>query len=423
MRIKESFELEHTDIFYQKMLCWLRQYDIFCVMHSNKLATNQEVIVGVHALHTIQANSYNQATLLSLQHTGDWLMGHVNYPTSSAQHQPSNASENIGFTAIHFFVPQIVLILNGDTVYLECMGIPPLQVFKDIMHTATQAVAPHNAIAITPIQSKQAYINAINTLKQHIQLGDCYEINYCTTFEANYVQLSPIHAFNKLNAISPNPYAVLYKVNDDYAICASPERFFKLQGNILTSQPIKGTILRDNLHSDNDAKLVAQLKTSPKENAENVMVVDLVRNDMSKVCIPNTVQVTELSKVYSFTHLHHLISTIQGVVKPGTAIADIFAALYPMGSMTGAPKTKVMQLIQQYETHSRGIFSGTIGYINPQGNADFNVVIRSIQYNAALQYLNYKVGSGITTYCHAATEYEECMLKAKAIQEVLSTSL
>jgi para-aminobenzoate synthetase component I len=149
------------------------------------------------------------------------------------------------------------------------------------------------------------------------------------------------------------------------------------------------------------------------------MVVDLMRNDLSKICRPGSVRVDELFGVYSFPQVHQLISTISGTLEKDTSFVNIIEATFPMGSMTGAPKQRVLQLIEQYEPTSRGIFSGAVGYITPVGDFDLNVVIRSLMYNETTKYLSYQVGSGITFYSDAAQEWEECLLKASAIKKVL----
>jgi para-aminobenzoate synthetase component 1 len=169
-----------------------------------------------------------------------------------------------------------------------------------------------------------------------------------------------------------------------------------------------------------DERLRNELRNSGKDRSENVMVVDLVRNDLSKVCTEGSVQTDELFGIYSFPQVHQMISTISGQLKPGVSFTDILKASFPMGSMTGAPKRRVMQLIEQYEKTKRGIYSGAVGYIDPQGDFDFNVVIRSILYNATDRYLSYQVGGGITAYSEAEKEYEECLLKAAAISQVLT---
>ena len=150
------------------------------------------------------------------------------------------------------------------------------------------------------------------------------------------------------------------------------------------------------------------------------MVVDLVRNDLSRVCKEGTVTVEELFGVYRFPQVHQMISTIKGELRDGMNLADVLKASFPMGSMTGAPKKRVLELIEQFERTKRGLYSGAVGYIDPKGDYDFNVVIRSLLYNASAKYLNYQVGGGITFYSDAEKEYEECLLKATAIRQLLS---
>ncbi|HVZ24870.1 MAG TPA: anthranilate synthase component I family protein, partial [Sediminibacterium sp.] len=238
-------------------------------------------------------------------------------------------------------------------------------------------------------------------------------------FFAAGVALAPFSTFERLNEISPNPFSCFYRLQDQYLLCASPERFIRKQGDRLLSQPIKGTAARFPEDPEKDAQAKQCLYQDPKERTENVMIVDLVRNDLSQVCQEGSVQVDELFGVYAFPQVYQLISTISGRLKPGAGLPEILQALFPMGSMTGAPKQRVMQLIEQYEHTRRGLFSGAVGYLQPDGNMDFNVVIRSLQYNAATQYLNYLVGSGITFYSDPEKEYAECLLKAAAMRRVL----
>jgi para-aminobenzoate synthetase component I len=211
----------------------------------------------------------------------------------------------------------------------------------------------------------------------------------------------------------------LYKLDDTFCICASPERYLKKEGHKIFSQPIKGTSKRDLVNAANDLQNKNYLSANEKEKSENVMVVDLVRNDLSKVCREGTVKVEELFGVYSFPQVHQMISTISGQLKDNVHWVDIIKATFPMGSMTGAPKKRVMELIEQYEKTKRGLFSGAIGYVNPDGDFDFNVVIRSIFYNASRKYLSFNAGSGITFYSDAEKEYEECLLKAAAMKKVV----
>jgi para-aminobenzoate synthetase component 1 len=224
-----------------------------------------------------------------------------------------------------------------------------------------------------------------------------------------------------LIAASPNPFSAFYKLDDRYLICASPERFVSKKGSRIFSQPMKGTSRRDLTDAVNDRNLKSELKQSVKEKSENVMVVDIVRNDLAKICKEGSVNVDELFGVYSYPQVHQMISTISGELKPDIKFSEIIEATFPMGSMTGAPKHRVMELIEKYEVSARGLFSGSVGYISPDRDFDFNVVIRSIMYNASNKYLSYQLGSGITFYSDPQKEWEECLLKGEAIKKVLTS--
>jgi para-aminobenzoate synthetase component 1 len=267
--------------------------------------------------------------------------------------------------------------------------------------------------------SQQEYISIINKLKQHILRGDCYEINFCQEFFAESTDINPFDIYKKLGTVSPNPFSALYRMNDQWLICASPERFLKKQGNKILSQPIKGTSIRIKNDEGRDEQSKYELLHSTKDRSENVMVVDLVRNDLAKICKEGTVKVDELYGVYSFPQVHQMISTVSGELDSSNSFYDIIKATFPMGSMTGAPKKSAMELIEKYEQTKRGIFSGAVGYISPDRDFDFNVVIRSIMYNAASGYLSFQAGSGITFYSDPEKEWEECLMKAEAMKKVL----
>ncbi|MBC7722420.1 MAG: anthranilate synthase component I family protein, partial [Pedobacter sp.] len=275
---------------------------------------------------------------------------------------------------------------------------------------------------IKPRITKETYLQIIQQIKAHILRGDCYEINFCQEFYAENAIINPLNIYQQLTKLSPNPFACYYKLNDKYLLCASPERYLKKEGNRLMSQPIKGTFKRNKADTKIDETLKQQLFQSPKDRSENVMVVDLVRNDLSKICKQGSVNVEELFGIYTFPQVHQMISTIVGELQDGLDVADILQATFPMGSMTGAPKKKVIQLIDKYEQTQRGLYSGAVGYITPNKDFDFNVVIRSILYNASNQYLSYQVGGGITFNSDANSEYEECLLKAEAMIEVLTAN-
>jgi para-aminobenzoate synthetase component 1 len=267
--------------------------------------------------------------------------------------------------------------------------------------------------------SKNDYLGTVKKLQQHILKGDCYEICFCQEFYADHVQINPVTVFKNLSLLSPNPFSAFYKLDKKYLLCASPERFLKRTGDIIISQPIKGTSRRSANENRNDEEEINLLLSDEKERSENIMVVDLVRNDLSKICKEGSVSVKEYLKIYSFPQVHQMISTIEGRLRSDVSFTDILSATFPMGSMTGVPKRRVMELIEYYEKTKRGLFSGSVGYINPEGDFDFNVVIRSILYNELKQYLSIQVGSAITWKSDPEKEYEECNIKIEAMKKAL----
>ena len=202
-------------------------------------------------------------------------------------------------------------------------------------------------------------------------------------------------------------------------MCASPERFLARRGKKIISQPVKGTARRGATISE-DKLILETLKNDPKEQAENVMIVDLVRNDLSHHAYRGSVKVEELFGLKSFRQIHQMVSTITSEIKNDVPFSEVIKNAFPMGSMTGAPKIRAMELIEEYENTKRGIYSGAIGYITPGGDFDFNVIIRSIIYNSENRYLSFMAGSAITIGADAEKEYEECLLKAVTMNKVLT---
>jgi para-aminobenzoate synthetase component 1 len=349
-----------------------------------------------------------------------WLFGHLNYDLAcDPERKPSVLQDNIQFPDFYFFEPLHLISVNETQLIIESGS--PDEVFEEINKIISEDRFPDSKdeVIINNRIQREEYIKIINKLREHILRGDCYEINFCQEFFASRVFIDPLEVYNKLSHISPNPFSALYRMKDKWLICASPERFLKKQGSKIISQPIKGTSKRI-LHSDvDDDRSKTDLYHSAKDRSENVMIVDLVRNDLSKVCKEGSVYVNELFGVYSFPQVHQMISTVSGTLKDDTSFSEIIRATFPMGSMTGAPKKRVMELIEQYEKTKRGIFSGAVGYISPNGDFDFNVVIRSIMYNSRSRYLSFLTGSGITFYSDPGNEWEECLLKADAIRTVL----
>ncbi|WP_008584625.1 anthranilate synthase component I family protein [Niabella soli] len=406
----------------EKVLNWLHRFSTFCFLDSCALpGQSLDFIAGAGAVSAFEASQNDALEAFGeyqKKRQGKWLLGHLGYElNTSGPEALSNKTDQLLFPDICFFEPEIVLQLKEGI--LEIDAADPAAVYDAILNIPADTTAVGSPVVLQPRVKKAAYLQAIEALQKHIHRGDCYEINYCIEFFAEDTVIDPFTIYRQLTKKTPAPFAGLYRLQDKWLVCASPERFLKKTGSNIISQPIKGTLPR---HAQDGVLLAGErenLLNSQKDRAENVMVVDLVRNDLSRICREGSVRVDELFGIYSFAQVHQMVSTVSGVLPDNYAFPDMLKATFPMGSMTGAPKVSVMKLIDQHEQAKRGIFSGSIGYISPDGDFDLNVVIRSLMYNHSTKYLSCKVGSGITIYSEAAKEWEECLLKAKAIEEVL----
>ena len=423
----QSFSVKEFNTLKEQLLYWANQFGSCSFLDNNNYSAPQsgvECRVGVGAIATFSPSHDHQRLLMQfLAETNDWLFGHVSYEYKNVLPRAGTSKEvvdEIGFDLIHFFQPEIVVLLYRDTIEIQTVNTDPAIIFDEInsfpIHSSLQ-----NEESVSPIPtiSKEEYLNSVRQIQKYIARGDCYEINFCQKFLAKEVAINTVGVYQRLTKLSPNPYACYYKINNQYLLCASPERYLNKTGSQLISQPIKGTFKRDLSNVDADERLGKALFESPKERAENVMIVDLVRNDLSKICQEGSVHVSELFGIYTYPNVHQMISTIVGTIDEDIDFTQILEATFPMGSMTGAPKKRVMELIDEYEPSARGLYSGSVGYITPEKDFDFNVVIRSVLYNETNKSLSYQVGSGITHYCNPEDEYEECILKARSIREVL----
>lgn len=432
---KQVFLIDNPNVFKVQILHWINQFEV-CTFLDNHAYDSPygalDCIAAVSPVSFIALDSVNaQAVDAFIQkHSSEWIFAHFNYEYQSIT-KPNAKANLTGFPLAYLYTPAIVIELTGNQVTIQSDSENPQILFDEISgfivpslfvqgpeQSAYQRAAP--TTSIIPFISKAAYLEAIHKILALIKRGDFYEINYCQAFEVEHLSAHPVAVYVNLTEVSPTPFACFYKNSSDYLLCASPERYLQKKGNQLISQPIKGTIKR-NLHNDADDKLqVEALQNSSKDKSENVMVVDLVRNDLSRICEQGSVKVSELFGIYSFPQVHQMISTITGTLNSNTLFSEILEATFPMGSMTGAPKKSVMETIDALEPTKRGLYSGTVGYFNPAGDFDFNVVIRSIFYNSDTKKASYGVGGGITIYSDPEKEYEECLLKAAAIKKVLS---
>ncbi|GLU44629.1 para-aminobenzoate synthase [Muricauda sp. NBRC 101325] len=355
----------------------------------------------------------------------DWLFGYFTYDIKNQIEELT--SENVdflNFPELHFFQPRKIIFIKEGQLHFHYLDGYAHEIASDhdaIFHKKSIQVLEKNEFSPLKINSrlsKEAYLERANLFLEHIHRGNIYEANFCQEFYAEQAEINPWRKFQQLNAISEPPFAAFLRMKDHYVLCASPERYLKKVGQKVISQPIKGTAPRG-INTAEDKIIKEELANDPKERSENIMITDLVRNDLSKSATKGSVHVEELCKPYAFKQVHQLISTIVSKVDIDKNPLELILETFPMGSMTGAPKISAMKIIEELEETKRGLYSGAVGYFSPDGKFDFNVVIRSILYNASKKYVSFSVGSAITSKSNPEKEYQECLLKAKAMRTVL----
>ena len=427
MRDHKQITLHSVEGFKTQLLAWAQQFEDIVWLDSNQYLqphSSYDSILAVDAFTGIQTDALDGFQKLKEYQsmTNDWIFGYLSYDLKNdTEPLRSQNFDGLDFPDLCFFQPKRLFLFKEDKLTIRYLNVVSKEVDADLKSIETfslQNSSSHkNNIQIESRISKNQYIKQVNTLLSHIHRGDIYEANFCQEFYA-HADINSLETYFKLNKISQPPFATFLKMGDKFLLSSSPERYLKKVGLEIMSQPIKGTIRRSE-HFKEDADLKLILESDPKERSENIMIVDLVRNDLSKIAQKGTVNVTELCQIYSFKQVHHMISTVQAMALPTISPVDIIAATFPMGSMTGAPKISAMKIIEALEASKRGLYSGTVGYFTPEGDFDFNVVIRSILYNASKSYVSFSVGSAITSKSTPENEYEECLVKAKAMRSVL----
>ncbi len=432
MRKKVSFPIQNPSQFKQNVLSWAQQYNEIVWLDSNNTQSQYssfDALLAVDGLTVLQTDTQNAfSDLKEYQNSvNDYIFGYLSYDLKNdTEVLYSRNTDGLKFPDLFFFQPKkIIRIVDGEAhfEYLNMVTDEIEDDFKNISKGSytldTNETTKNVKIKLSIF--KDEYFRRVNQMLKHIYRGDIYEANFCQEFFAKETSIDAYHTYLKLNNISKAPFSSFFRSNDKYALSASPERYIKKKGNKVISQPIKGTAKRSK-NKEEDGVLKSNLATDNKERAENIMIVDLVRNDLSKSALKGSVTVEELCKVYSFEQVHQMISTISARVSEEKNPVEIIQETFPMGSMTGAPKIAAMKIIEKLEPFKRGLYSGAIGYFTPDGDFDFNVVIRSILYNASEKYVSYAVGGAITAKSVPEKEYEECLLKAKAMRQVLENN-
>ncbi len=454
MRHVAQFSLDDLTFWKKRLLHWAATHEVAAYLDSNRspVATNPatpadatwDCLVGAGGTHILSCEAGSAFSQLQDFQDGegiDWLFGFFAYDLKNEVERLSSAhSDGIGFPDMLFFQPETVLGIRNSQLEIRCLTQDPQAVYEALKCQPTpDAYSPESSHKLQPRFSKPDYLAAVETIRQHIIRGNVYEVNLCQEFFSENATLNPVAVFEQLNAIALAPFATFFRWHHRYLLSASPERFLKKTGDKVVSQPIKGTRRRGKT-AEEDEQIRHELAASKKDRAENVMIVDLVRNDLARHCQPGSVQVDELFGIYTFPTVLQMISTVSGTLQrrssglvqvgadnetPNVPMTNLEMSslllrdAFPMGSMTGAPKVMAMQLIEQYERTRRGLYSGAVGYFDPAGDFDFNVVIRSILYNAESGYISVQVGGAIVFDSDPEQEYEECLLKAEAMLKAL----
>lgn len=410
-----SFHLSDKMGFKSQVITWANSFPIFCFLDSNDVEDKYgqyDYIIGIDSIH-----DWKELTTLPRD---KFHFGYIAYDNlSSIIH--SNHKAFINFDSCFFFEPRYIIYVKDNRVFINRNAMEAIEVLSIIQNTTISLNAP-SPIQFTHRTNKETYLENISTIQNAIREGKFYELNYCIEFYNEAADIDPISTFILLNQKAKSPMSALVKQGDKWIISLSPERLACLRGHKLISQPIKGTARRDLQNNEHDLAIKTELSNSPKERAENTMIVDLVRHDMTPYAHTSSIKVEEWAQVYTFPFVHQMISTITAQLKDSSNSRKALQQLLPAGSMTGAPKKEVMQFIQHIENFHRGVYAGNIGYFDHQGDFDFNVVIRSLYYDNENKKISLSVGGAITLLSNPEIEYNECMLKAEGILQFFSDS-
>lgn len=427
MRISNSFIIADADDFRKKLSAFAADFPCFALLDScansvyGKPTFDYALAAGAkHSLALNNGSAFEQLKQFRDLYQ-DYCFGFLGYDLKNeTEILHSNNSDIIGWPEMIFFIPEIYIEVKEHVCTIQLLSDDTLNAAEIFEQINSANLIPANSSITQPLQSRippERYLQKVRDIIHHIAEGDIYELNFCQEFYTSG-KINPIAIFNLLCNLSEAPFSVLFKWNQHFLISASPERFMQKRGDKVISQPIKGTHKRS-ADNNTDQQYQLDLLNSTKDKAEHVMIVDLVRNDLTKHAITGSVQVDKLFGIYSFRQVHQMVSTVSAVLQADVNVVDVIKDAFPMGSMTGAPKVMAMQLIEQYEATKRGLYSGAFGYFTPDNDFDFNVVIRSILYDAATQNISIQTGGAIVYDSVPEMELEECYLKLAALQKVL----
>ena len=414
-RFSKSYRIINKDEFVEKIIQFSSVKNNFILLNSNDYSDEYDLIVAYGIESSIKSSDNSLIKLDNyIDSVDDWVFGYLSYDLKNEIEDLNDKNEDIfNLPNINFFQPKVIwLIKNGTATILSLNKKNLIDDWIQVNSLNCLETLNKSKINLKSRGSKDDYIRKINRIKERILKGDCYEMNFCFDMYCKNNTIDPYQTYIKLNNYTRSPMSTFLKLDNLYLISSSPERFIKKENKKIISQPIKGTAKRG-LDSHEDKEITNKLLSDPKELSENHMIVDLVRNDLSRIAEKGSVRVKKLNKLNTFKRVHQLISTIEANIQSNIQFSKIIEGTFPMGSMTGAPKIKSMNIIDEYESVKRGLYSGSVGYIKPNKDFDFNVIIRSIIYDRSLKEINVSVGSAITFKSDPESEYDECLIKAE----------
>lgn len=427
-RVEEVFPLPEDRAFREKLLTWVSGFTHYAFLDS---CTNMpygeaafDLMAGAGCAQYISATAetgFDEVKAFRNDYK-DWMLGYFSYAMKNGVEDLSESSEpTVPVPDTLFFIPEVLIIVKGTDLTISVTEGEPSLVYKVIM--ATDAGEPacigHN-ISLHPSTSKEKYIQTVDVIRNHIINGDIYEMNYCQEFSGRAELVDPVELFREATSTALAPFSVLFRWEDIYLVSLSPERFLRFQDGRVYTYPIKGTAPRGE-NPEADRRNLHDLEASEKNRAENIMITDLMRNDLTRYAVTGSIRADELCRVYSFPQVYQMVSKVSAELLPGADPVDVVKNAFPMGSMTGAPKVRVMQLIDELEDSARGLYSGSFGYFSPNGDADLNVVIRSILYHAGSGMVSVHAGGAIVYDSDPEEEYKECLLKINVLLKLLGT--
>jgi para-aminobenzoate synthetase component 1 len=411
----KTLRLPYSENLLRKIHSWLRQQPMAVILNGNDYTYPQQPfpLQMAGGSKSIPVGE-NWQDAFTKKDPASWYFGYLGYDLKGRAEDESREAF-IGFPERGLFEADAVFEKKGDFVQLH--SADPESLFTEVQNLPEYH--PRDLPEFQPFHpkvNKEAYLNNVEKVKQLIREGYIYELNLCQYFESHTAP-DGLDFYLRLNHLFPMPFSGWFKSGELEIASASPERFLRKTGNELISQPIKGTAARGR-NEEEDLQNREMLFHSEKERAENMMIVDLVRNDLAKVSRIGSTTVEEMFGIYAFPTVFQMISTVRSVKAADKSMADVLDSAFPMGSMTGAPKLEVIKQIRSLEPVCRGAYSGALGFIRPDGDFDFNVLIRSLFINQEKNLCGFAVGSAITIDSDAEEEWAECMTKAAAVLRV-----